>query len=287
MACSDQTQPMLPDQYCQHKAAGSGSSFYACFRFLPPARRKAITALYAFCREVDDIVDDRALPPESARYKLAGWRREITDLYAGHPDHPITRALLPHLASCSLEQAHFMAIIDGMEMDLDRHRYSTFDELARYCWHVAGAVGILAAKIFGASRPETLLYAEKLGLAFQLTNIIRDVGEDLAIGRIYLPADEMARFGVTETDLARQDGGAAFTGLMRFQADRALALYDKAFSLLPEEDRPAQKPGIMMASIYRELLLEIVRCGFPVLTRRVSLTKGKKLGLAWKAWLHE
>ena len=123
---------MLPDQYCQHKAAGSGSSFYACFRFLPPARRKAITALYAFCREVDDIVDDRALPPESARYKLAGWRREITDLYAGHPDHPITRALLPHLASCSLEQEHFMAIIDGMEMDLDRHRYSTFDELARY-----------------------------------------------------------------------------------------------------------------------------------------------------------
>ncbi len=278
---------MLPDQYCQHKAAGSGSSFYASFRFLPPVRRKAITALYAFCREVDDIVDDRRLPPETARSKLAGWRDEIADLYAGHPRHLITRALLPHLAPCSLEQAHFMAIVDGMEMDLDRHRYGTFGELARYCWHVAGAVGILAARIFGTSRPETLLYAEKLGLAFQLTNIIRDVGEDLAIGRIYLPADEMARFGVTETDLAERRGGAAFSELMRFQADRALSLYDEAFALLPDEDRAAQKPGIMMASIYRELLLEIIRCGFPVLSRRVSLSKGKKLWLAWKTWLHE
>lgn len=278
---------MSPDQYCQHKAAGSGSSFYASFRFLPPVRRKAITALYAFCREVDDIADDRTLSPETARRELAGWRREIADLYAGHPGHPVTRALLPHLASCALEQAHFMAIIDGMEMDLDRHRYDTFGELARYCWHVAGAVGILAAKIFGVSRPETLVYAEKLGLALQLTNIIRDVGEDIAIGRIYLPADEMARFGVTENDLSERRGGHAFTELMRFQADRALALYDEAFALLPDEDRAAQKAGIMMASVYRELLLEIVRCGFPVLSRRVSLTKGKKLWLVWKAWLHE
>ncbi len=277
---------MLPDQYCQHKAAGSGSSFVVSFRFLPPERRKAITALYAFCREVDDIVDDSAITPETARKKLEGWRKEIADMAAGHPDHLITQALLPYLVPFSLDTAYLNAVIDGMTMDLERVRYATFDALERYCWHVAGVVGILAARIFGVTRPETLKYAEKLGLAFQLTNIIRDVGEDVRMGRIYLPEEEMKHFGVSEDDLKQARYTVGFRELMRFQTQRALALYEEAFSLLPEEDRQAQRAGLMMASIYRELLFEIERSDFPVLTQRVSLTKTKKLWLAWKAYLN-
>ncbi len=277
---------MLPDQYCQHKAAKSGSSFYVSFRFLPSERRRAITALYAFCREVDDIVDDFPSDPGGARRKLDGWRREIADMYAGRPDHPIMQALMPHLEIYSLEKKYLDAIVDGMEMDLEKKRYGDFSELEKYCWHVAGTVGILAARIFGATRRKTQEYAEKLGLAFQLTNIIRDVGEDAARGRVYLPADEMNVFGVSVDDLRNRRQTSAFRELMQFQAKRALGFYDEAFALLPDQDRLSQKPGIMMASIYRELLLEIGRCGFPVLIKRVSLTKVRKFWLAWKAWVN-
>lgn len=278
---------MLPDEYCQQKAAASGSSFYVSFRFLPADRRKAITALYAFCREVDDIVDDHIMPAGQARYKLDGWRREIADMQAGRPDHPITQALSRHLDAFNLDVTLLQAIIDGMEMDLEKIRYQSFDDLKKYCWHVASAVGILAARIFGLSNPQTEKYAEKLGLAFQMTNIIRDVGEDLKIGRIYLPADELKQFNVREDDLKNGRYTPEFRELMGFQAKRALSLYDEAFSLLPEEDRHSQRPGLMMASIYRELLLQIEKRDFPVLTEHVSLTKTKKLWLAWKAYVDE
>ncbi len=278
---------MLPDEYCQQKAAASGSSFYVSFRFLPADRRKAITALYAFCREVDDIVDDDTTDIERARFKLNGWRKEIAEMIAGRPDHPITRALSRHLDTFNLDVNLLLAIIDGMEMDLDKVRYDSFDDLKKYCWHVAGVVGILAARIFGLNNPQTEEYAEKLGLAFQLTNIIRDVGDDLKIGRIYLPADELNRFNVSENNLKNARYTPEFRNLMNFQAKRALSLYDEAFTLLPEEDRHAQKPGIMMASIYRELLLQIEKKDFPVLTERVSLPKTKKLWLAWKAYVDE
>lgn len=278
---------MLPDEYCQQKAAASGSSFYVSFRFLPADRRKAITALYAFCREVDDIVDDDTTDIERARFKLNGWRKEIAGMIAGRPDHPITRALSRHLDTFNLDVNLLLAIIDGMEMDLDKVRYDSFDDLKKYCWHVAGAVGILAARIFGLNNPQTEEYAEKLGLAFQLTNIIRDVGDDLKIGRIYLPADELNRFNVSENNLKNARYTPEFRNLMNFQAKRALSLYDEAFTLLPEEDRHAQKPGIVMASIYRELLLQIEKKDFPVLTERVSLPKTKKFWLAWKAYVDE
>ena len=278
---------MLPDEYCQQKAAASGSSFYVSFRFLPADRRKAITALYAFCREVDDIVDDQTTDVVQARFKLDGWRKEIAEMKAGRPDHLITQALFPHLDTFNLDINLLLAIIDGMEMDLDKVRYETFDDLRKYCWHVASAVGILAARIFGLKNPQTEKYAEKLGLAFQLTNIIRDVGEDLKIGRIYLPADDLKQFGVSEDDLEKNRDTPEFSKLMDFQAKRALSLYDEAFALLPEEDRQSQRPGLMMASIYRELLLKIEKKGFPVLTEHVSLPKTKKLWLAWKAYIDE
>ncbi|HEU6454425.1 MAG TPA: presqualene diphosphate synthase HpnD [Roseateles sp.] len=275
---------MSPDDYCQQKTAQSGSSFYYSFLFLPPERRRAITALYAFCREVDDTVDD-ATDQSVARIKLAWWRNEVTQMYSGTPTHPVILALKPHIQPYDLKQEHLQAIIDGMEMDLDQSRYLDYPNLKKYCWHVAGVVGILSASIFGVTNPQTLKYAETLGLAFQLTNIIRDVGEDARKGRIYLPIDELQQFNVTAADLLNARHSEKFEALMKFQAARAQQLYDDAFALLPKEDRRAQRPGLMMAAIYRTLLDEIERDGFHVLTQKISLTPLRKLWLAWKTYV--
>jgi phytoene synthase len=275
---------MSPDEYCQQKTAQSGSSFYYSFLFLPPERRRAITALYAFCREVDDTVDE-ASDQSVARIKLAWWRSEVSTMYKGTPTHPVMLALQPHLAPYDLKEEHLQAVIDGMEMDLDQSRYLDFPGLRKYCWHVAGVVGILSASIFGVTDPRTLQYAEKLGLAFQLTNIIRDVGEDARKGRIYIPVNELQQFNVTAADLLNARHSEKFEALMKFQADRARACYDEAFALLPKQDRRAQRPGLMMAAIYRTLLDEIERDGFHVLTQRISLTPLRKLWLAWKTYI--
>ena len=280
----DVSLSMSPDEYCQQKAAQSGSSFYYSFLFLPPERRRAITALYAFCREVDDTVDEIE-DASLARTKLSWWRKEIAAMLAGNPSHPVTRALQPHIAAYGLKGEHLQAIIDGMEMDLDQTRYLDFPGLQRYCWHVAGVVGILSASIFGVSRPATLQYAEKLGLAFQLTNIIRDVGEDGRKGRIYLPVNELQQFNVTAADILNARHSDNFDRLMQFQVTRAQGLYDEAFALLPKEDRRAQRPGLMMAAIYRTLLNEIERDGFHVLNQRIALTPIRKLWLAWKTYI--
>ena len=275
---------MSPDEYCQQKTAQSGSSFYYSFLFLPPERRRAITALYAFCREVDDTVDE-ATDQSVARIKLAWWRNEVAQMYSGTPTHPVMLALKPHIKPYDLKQEHLQAIIDGMEMDLDQSRYLDYPNLKKYCWHVAGVVGILSASIFGVTNPQTLKYAETLGLAFQLTNIIRDVGEDARKGRIYLPVNELQQFGVTAADLLNARHSEKFEALMTFQAARAQQLYDDAFALLPKEDRRAQRPGLMMAAIYRTLLDEIERDGFHVLTQKISLTPLRKLWLAWKTYV--
>jgi phytoene synthase len=275
---------MTPDQYCQEKAAASGSSFYYSFLFLPAERRRAITALYAFCREVDDIADEVS-DTGVARTKLAWWRTEIANLFAGHPQHPVTRALAPFVGPYRLEAARFNEIIDGMEMDLVYHRYPDFDSLALYCHRVAGVVGQLSASIFGYTNPATLEYAEALGMAFQLTNIIRDVGEDARRDRVYLPADELERFGLTAEDILARRGGDNFRTLMEFQAGRARSYYDLAYSKLAPEDRTSQRAGLVMAAIYRTLLDEIARDGFQVLDRRVALTPLRKLWLAWKTWV--
>jgi phytoene synthase len=275
---------MSPDEYCQQKAAASGSSFYYSFLFLPPERRRAITALYAFCREVDDTVDEIE-DAMVARTKLMWWRKEIAAMLEGHPTHPVTRALQPHVAVYRLKGEHLQAIIDGMEMDLDQSRYLDYPGLQRYCWHVAGVVGILSASIFGHTQGGTLLYAEKLGLAFQLTNIIRDVGEDGRKGRIYLPVNELQQFNVTAADILNARHSERFEALMKFQVQRARAVYDEAFALLPRDDRRAQRPGLMMAAIYRTLLDEIERDGYSVLNQRISLTPIRKLWLAWKTYV--
>lgn len=275
---------MSPDEYCQQKAAQSGSSFYYSFLFLPPERRLAITALYAFCREVDDTVDEIA-DGDIARAKLVWWRKEVVAMYQGNPTHPVTKALHPHINTYQLAQAHLEAIIDGMEMDLNQTRYLDYVGLQRYCWHVASVVGILSSRIFGSNSPQTQQYAEKLGLAFQLTNIIRDVGEDAQKGRIYLPINELQQFGVTAADILHARHSPEFVALMRFQVARAQQMYDEALALLPKEDRRAQRPGLMMAAIYRTLLTEIEHDGYQVLKHRITLTPIRKLWLAWKTYI--
>jgi phytoene synthase len=275
---------MTPDEYCQQKAAGSGSSFYYSFLFLPPARRRAITALYAFCREVDDIVDE-GLEPQLAAAKLAWWRSEIANLCAGKPQHPVTRALLPFQKEFSIDEKHLGEIIDGMEMDLTQSRYLDWPGLERYCYRVAGAVGLLAAGIFGYRDPRTLDYAKSLGIAFQLTNIIRDVGEDARKNRIYLPMEDLKRFGVSAAEILNGRQTPQFEQLLKFETERAKGYYQSAFSALPAEDRRAQRPGLIMAAIYRTLLEEIERDGFRVLKHRTSLTPLRKFWLAWKTWI--
>lgn len=274
---------MTPDEYCQDRAAQSGSSFYYSFLFLPPPRRRAITALYAFCREVDDIVDE-STDAGLARTRLDWWRGEIDRMFKGDAQHPVTRALSPHLHEYGLQRSRLIEIIDGMQMDLEQHRYVDFEGLRLYCHRVAGVVGLLAARIFGARRESTLRYAEELGLALQLTNIIRDVGEDARRNRIYLPIEDLERFGVSVPDILASRHGDAFAELMRFEATRARTHYRQALALLEPEERRAQRPGLIMGAIYMTLLEEIERDGFRVLTHRTSLTPLRKLWIASRTW---
>jgi len=270
-----------PEQYVQEKAVASGSSFYYAFLFLTPPRRAAITAFYAFCREVDDVADDVSDPGVAAT-KLAWWRGEVGAAFAGNPSHPAMRALLPHVAAYRIEPAHLLAVIEGCQMDLDQSRYLDFAGLARYCDLVAGVVGEVAANIFGRTLESTIAYAHRLGLAMQLTNIIRDVGDDARRGRIYLPMAELKQFDVKAAELLERKYSDRFTALMRFQAERAHRSYDEAFALLGEADRAAQKPGLMMANIYRSLLREIEAEDFAVLHQRISLTPIRKLWIAMR-----
>lgn len=277
----DNSTNMTPQQYVQEKAASSGSSFYYAFLFLPPQRRAAITAFYAFCREVDDVVDEVS-DPGVASSKLAWWRNEVHQAFKGHAQHPVMQALQPLCATFDIQEASLQSVIEGCEMDLTQTRYLDYPSLNRYCHLVAGVVGEVSAKIFGQADEATTQYAHTLGQAFQLTNIIRDVGEDALRGRIYLPVSELQQFDVKAHEILNRLPSDRFQALMRFQAQRAHALYDQALSLLPPQDWRTQKPGLMMASIYRTLLREIEAQQFPVLTQRVALTPLRKLWLAWK-----
>lgn len=279
---------MTPDQYCQEKAVQSGSSFYYSFLYLPPEKRRAITALYAFCREVDDVVDE-CTEESVARMKLAWWRQEIAAVYGAEqgkePTHPVAKALVTVIKTINLSAGQLIEIIDGMEMDLNYNRYADFSTLQLYCHHVAGVVGQLSAEIFGYHDRKTLEYAHNLGLAFQLTNIIRDVGEDARRDRIYLPEDELAQFGVSSEDILHSHESDNFRQLMEFQIERAESYYTQAFAALPTEDRKNQRPGFIMAAIYRALLEEIKDDACQVMRQRVSLTPIRKLWIGWRTWI--
>ena len=273
--------------YCQQKVAESGTSFYYAFLFLPPEKRQAIHALYAFCREVDDVVDE-CEDPAIAAAKLNWWRQEVA-LLASPPDHPqpthpVMRALQEVRQRFDLPLEYFTEIIDGMAMDLEYSRYPDFKSLSLYCYRVAGVVGLLSAEIFGVTDRKTLRYATELGTALQLTNIIRDVGEDARRGRIYLPVDELQRFNVPAADIMNARETPAFLALMQFQGERAQSYYYKALSTLPVTDRSAQRPGLIMAAVYRTLLDEISKDGYQVLKQKTSLPPLRKLWLALKTW---
>ncbi|MFA6063167.1 MAG: presqualene diphosphate synthase HpnD [Gallionella sp.] len=275
---------MTPDQYCQEKAAASGSSFYYSFLFLPKEKRRAIIALYAFCREVDDVVDE-CTDEQVARTTLNWWRGQVAEIYGGKPQHPVAIALIPVVVKFNMAQELLLEIIDGMEMDLDQPRYSDFKSLQLYCYRVASVVGLLSVEIFGYTDRQTLKYAHDLGIAFQLTNIIRDVGEDARRNRIYLPMEEMQQFGVTAADILNANETENFHKLMEFQIERAEGFYQQALAQLPSVDRKTQSTGLIMAAIYRATLSEVKASGCHVLKERISLTPLRKLWLAWTTWI--
>ena len=272
---------MTPEQYCEQKTSSSSSSFTYSFLFLEPEARQAMTYLYAFCREVDDVVDE-CNDPAVARTKLAWWRDEIARTFAGTPQHPVGKALQPIITRYNLPQEHFLEIIDGMEMDLDFNAYRTFKELSLYCYRAASVVGLMAAEIFGYEDRHTLKYAHDLGMAFQLTNILRDVGEDARRGRVYIPEEEMERFNITREDILHGRLTDDMRALLAFQAERAEQYYQQAYGHLPANDRYSQRSGLIMAAVYQAILKVIADEGYQVFDNRVSLSPTRKVWIAWQ-----
>lgn len=277
---------MTPDEYCQHKTSASGSSFYYSFLFLPEAKRRAITALYAFCREVDDVVDECS-DTSKAHDQLDWWRDEIGNLFHATPQHPVSLALSNYVEQFNLAEEYFIEIIDGMEMDLVNNHYRNFSELSLYCYRAAAVVGLLSVEIFGYSNRKTLEYANDLGMAFQLTNILRDVGEDAERGRIYIPQDEMSEYGVSVKMLLQKKTNPSLRNLFKHQAERAEKYYVSAMNNLPDVDRNQQRTGLIMAAIYQRILHKIEASDYRVLEQRVRLSAAKKLWAAWSAFRRE
>lgn len=272
-----------PIEYCQNEVKKSKSNFYYGFSFLPAAKRNAIMVVYAFCRVIDDVVDtckDKLIAQE----RLNWWKKELDRAFADKPITPIGQALQQIALEFKLSKALFAEIILGIEMDLQYFSYKTFADLQIYCYRVASIVGILVAKILGYTDPKTEEYAQKLGIALQLINIIRDVGEDAKRNRIYLPKDELARYSVTITELLahRVKNPKNFTALMQFQADRARKYYNEAIQALPAIDRPKQQAGLIMAKIYLTLLTKIENNNFNTLNNRCNVSTINKLWITWK-----
>jgi 15-cis-phytoene synthase len=272
------------------------TSFYYSFLVLPPRKRSAIIAVWDFCRAVDDAVDEvvpeeewKAGLTESALAKatseLAGWRAELAAVYTGMPQTPQGRELQPYVREFSLPRVHFEALIDGVEMDLDHACYPTFDALSKYCRRVASAVGLICVEIFGYRDPRTRDYADRLGMALQLTNIIRDVAADLRLGRVYLPAEDLARFGVTVDALRAGIVTPPVRALLRFECDRAHSYYREAAALLPPGDRQSLVAAEIMGGIYFEILRRIERAGYDVFSRRIRVPRPHRAVIALRLWL--
>ena len=255
----------------------SKSNLALAFVALPRERRADISVFYAFCRIVDDIADEPG-DPIAKQSALDEWKRAVAESFAGEPS--LASAVRALIAKYSLPVAHFREIIAGVEMDLHGASYATWEDLRVYCHRVASVVGLVSTEIFGCRDPRSREYAEHLGLALQLTNILRDVGQDLANeGRIYLPAEDLARFAVTAADLAAHRRDERFLALMDFEAARARDLFDKARQALPRSDRRALVAAEIMAAIYSRLLDKMQRDRFRVFDRRYSLPKWRKLTL--------
>jgi phytoene synthase len=267
---------------CAQVTRRSSSNFYYAFMLLPPDRRRALYAVYAFCRFVDDIADDESI--RDPALLLHRWREELDRVYDGAPTRAVSRALADSARRFNIPRAHFEEVIAGVEMDLSRKRYATFEDLRLYCYRVASAVGLICIEIFGYQNPSAKTYAENLGLAFQITNILRDVREDAERGRIYLPLEDLSRFNVTEDEILRGVYSPNFVQLMDFEAKRAQEFYDRAQSALAPEDRSTLLTAEAMRLIYGALLERIVKSNYRVLDRRLSLSAPHKLFLVGRAW---
>jgi len=282
---------MTPTEYCQDKAASSGSSFYYSFLFLPKNKRRAITALYAFCREIDDITDD-VKDPNIVKIKLEWWRIDVRKIYTDNPEHLVNRELQQVIKEFDLKEDLLQEIITGMQMDVERTHYTNFETLEQYCYRVAGVVGLLSIEIFGYENTQTQTYAKYLGNALQLTNIIRDIYEDAQRSRIYLPEDELTKFNVSASQIYNNKFNNPkdtqnFKDLIKYQCERAKQYYTKAYQALPPEDRYTQSTGLIMAAIYETTLNEIILDDYQVLKHRIKLTPIRKLWIAWRTYRKE
>jgi phytoene synthase len=272
-------------EHCEMLTRRASSNFYWGFRLLPHDRRRALCAVYAFCRAADDLADEPGRDTDPRRL-LARWREELARAYAGRPVHPVGVALADTVARFAIPREHFDAVIAGVEMDLDRDRYETWEgDLEQYCYRVAGAVGLVCIEIFGYRDASARQYAVELGLAFQLTNILRDVADDAQRGRIYLPRADLKRFGCREEDVLVGHCTDAFRQVMAFESARAGEHYGRARFLLAEEDRQSLAPAEAMRLIYEQLLRRIMLRHYDVFGPKVRLTRPEKAGLAVAAWM--
>jgi len=276
--------PLDIGSYSRKLTKGSHSNFYYAFLFLPKEKRDAIYAVYAFCRHLDDIVDENPRP-EEAEEQLKRWREELDRCFRGEAAHPITMKLSEVLRRFAIPKGYFELVVDGVEMDLRKVRYETFEELYEYCYRVASAVGLICIEIFGYTSPTTKVYAENLGIAFQLTNIMRDLAVDATRGRIYLPQGELRRFGYSEEDLLKGRYNASFVELMRFQGSRAKEYFRRAEASLAKKDRHSMLAAEIMRGIYSTLLQEIEGTAYNVFQQRITLPRSRRFLIALHVWL--
>jgi phytoene synthase len=266
------------------RVASRGTNFALAFHALPPDQRDAIRAVHAFSREIDDSVDEEP-DPRRAREELLRWRGEIVACYEGEPKEPAARALKPHLKRFRIPRAYLEELLSGVEMDLTHLRYATFEELRRYCYRVASVVGLICLRIFGDEEERGKVYAENLGVALQLTNILRDLGSDLARGRIYLPREDLHTFGYSEEALTRQERTPAFRDLMRFQVARARGFFEAAEREARTLDPRRILAAEIMGRIYRRLLARIEASGFDVFRREVRVPFHERAWIAGRSIL--
>jgi 15-cis-phytoene synthase len=272
---------MTPQKYCRNKTGGSGSSLYYSFLFLPPPQREATTALYAFYRETAEIIDE-CRDPGVAQIKLAWWRQEIERMFAGLPNHPISRSLFPAIGDRGLCQDDLLTVIDGIQVDLATTHYPTLDVLIEHCHRTGSIIGLMTAAILGYSDPGTRGYARNLGMALQLADILTAVGKDARHNRVYLPQEDLQRFHVNTDDILHGRENDNFRALMAFETERVLEYIDTALQHLPDTDRSRQLPGLILAAIYVETLKAIRDGGYRVLTQTTALTPLTKLWIAWR-----
>lgn len=266
-------------RYCDLLARREARNFYPAFRLLPGDQRRAMCALYAFMRIADDLSDEVGAVEEKRR-RLADWRQSMRQALTGAYAHPAHPALHHAVTTFAIPAAYLEAVIDGVEMDLTAVSYATFDDLRRYCWHVASAVGLACIHIWGFRGERAKEYAEAAGIAFQLTNILRDLKEDAGRGRVYLPREDLERFGYDAKGLQQGVRDESFRALMRFEVARARSCYEHAMAIAPLLDRAGRAVFLLMSRTYQSLLDEIETADYDVFSRRVRVSRWRKLMLA-------